>query len=128
MAALLSSYPAEVVEAVTDPVRGIAVEPGRHWMPDLADLRQACEVRMEPLRAQARREAQQRATQTLLAAPMVQATVGERDRATQYWFERARPVTVGRPAFLTDEEARAEAERKLESLRTAPLPQRGVRS
>lgn len=47
-AIVLASYPDEVMNAVTHPVTGI---PGRiKWPPNIAEIREACEAMMEPIR------------------------------------------------------------------------------
>jgi regulator of protease activity HflC (stomatin/prohibitin superfamily) len=111
LAAMLASFPQDIVQAVTDPVRGIASE--QNWVPTLAELRHACEKRMEPIRQKAKREAELRRTQAVLAAPAA-ATAEERERAVAKWeAEKAARVRQARKYV---------AERTIEELRETPLP------
>jgi hypothetical protein len=95
LAAMLASFPEDIVQAVTDPVRGIASE--QNWVPTLAELRHACEVRLKPRQEAAKREAELRRTQALLAAPSP-ATTEERERAYREYMERIRPGLKGEVA------------------------------
>ena len=53
-AIVLAAYPDEIMETVTHPVRGL---PGRmKWPPNIAEIREACEALMEPIRRQHERE------------------------------------------------------------------------
>jgi hypothetical protein len=95
LAAMLASFPEDIVRAVTDPVRGIASE--QNWVPTLAELRHACERLMKPRQDAAKREAELRRTQALLAAP-APATTEERERAYRDYMERVRPQLKGEVA------------------------------
>lgn len=53
-AVVLASYPDEVMNSVTHPVTGL---PGRlKWPPNIAEIRQACEIAVAPIRAQEERD------------------------------------------------------------------------
>jgi hypothetical protein len=111
LAAMLASFPQDIVQAVTDPVRGIASE--QNWVPTLSELRHACEVRLKPRQEAAKREAELRRTQALLAPPPP-ATTEERERAVAKWeAEKAARVRQARKYV---------AERSVEELRETPLP------
>lgn len=54
-AVVLANYPDEVMETVTHPVTGI---PGRlKWPPNIAEIREACEIALAPIKARREREA-----------------------------------------------------------------------
>ncbi|MGA0595630.1 hypothetical protein [Enterovirga sp. CN4-39] len=54
LSAVLSDYPEEVVRRVVDPRTGL---PGRlKWAPRIAEVREACEAEMEPIRKRWQRE------------------------------------------------------------------------
>lgn len=55
---LLSRYPALVVEAVTEPSRGLPAK--LKWLPTIAEIKEACEAEMAPIRRQEARDAAQR--------------------------------------------------------------------
>jgi hypothetical protein len=111
LAAMLASFPQDIVQAVTDPVRGIASE--QNWVPTLSELRHACEVRLKPRQEAAKREAELRRTQALLAPPPP-ATTEERERAVAKWeAEKAARVRQARKYV---------AERSVEEMRDTPLP------
>lgn len=80
VAAVLSEYPPETMRWVTDPRTGIAANPlpdpdtGRVWtgMPDLANVKRACEVHYGPERRKLQRakaERDQEEARKLLEAP-----------------------------------------------------------
>jgi hypothetical protein len=55
-AIVLATYPDEIMETVTHPVRGL---PGRmKWPPNIAEIREACEELMAPIRREAERRSQ----------------------------------------------------------------------
>ena len=67
--ATLASYPAFAAQAACDPLRGL---PSRlKWSPSIAELRQACERELEPLRQDAARRA--RAAQCRRSPPRPEA-------------------------------------------------------
>ena len=51
---MLSGYPEAIVREVCDPVRGLPSED--KWLPSVAEIRVACERKMQPLRDQERRD------------------------------------------------------------------------
>jgi hypothetical protein len=111
LAAMLASFPQDIVQAVTDPVRGIASE--QNWVPTLAELRHACEVRLRPRQEKAKREAELRRTQAMLAPPPP-ATAEQRERAVAKWeAEKAARARQARKYV---------AERTAEEMRETPLP------
>jgi hypothetical protein len=57
IAATLCLYPPEVVQRVTDPRTGIASR--LKWIPEVAEIREACEAEMVPIRRQKEREAEE---------------------------------------------------------------------
>ena len=65
--AVLSDYPVAVVRRVVDPRHGI---PSRSkWLPTIAELKEACELEMAPIRREQERERRRADTQRALAAP-----------------------------------------------------------
>lgn len=62
VAAVLSDYPASVVQSVVDPRNGLPS--ACNWLPTIAEVKKACEARMEPIR---RAEARERAWKGLPA-------------------------------------------------------------
>lgn len=67
VAATLAEFPESVVRHVTNPVRGL---PGKlKWLPSVAEVREACEAEMAPIRREQERRARYDATQRLIAAP-----------------------------------------------------------
>jgi hypothetical protein len=54
IAATLCLYPPEVVQRVTDPRTGIASR--LKWIPEVAEIREACETEMAPIRRRQERE------------------------------------------------------------------------
>jgi hypothetical protein len=111
IAAMLSTYPEEIVRQVTDPVRGLPSKV--NWLPTLAEIRHECETFMRPIRDAEKRELEARRTQALLAAP-APATTEERERAVAKWeAEKAARVQQARKRV---------AERTVEELRGLPLP------
>lgn len=73
LAAILSGYPDEIVQKITDPARGMPVR--QKWRPLPYELKQACEEEAAPIRRQAERDRVRDESQRLLAAP-------ERERPT----------------------------------------------
>jgi hypothetical protein len=111
IAAMLSTYPEEIVRQVTDPVRGLPSKV--NWLPTLAEIRHECETFMRPIRDAEKRELEARRTQALLAAPAA-ATAEERERAVAKWeAEKAARVRQARKYV---------AERTIDELRVMPLP------
>ncbi len=79
--ATLCDYPEPVVLEVTDPRRGI---PAREkWLPSIAEVRQACEARMRPIRDQMARQKREAERAKSLPAP-------QEDRAAAMARLRAR--------------------------------------
>jgi hypothetical protein len=67
VAAVLSDYPAEIVQAVVDPRGGL---PSRtQWLPTIAEVKTECERRMEPVRRQMERDRRLEESARLLAGP-----------------------------------------------------------
>jgi hypothetical protein len=65
IAAVLSEYPADVVTVVTDPRTG--VQNRVKFLPEVYEVREACEIAMEPIRAEQRRALAARREQEVLA-------------------------------------------------------------
>lgn len=96
-AVVLASYPDEVGEAVTHPVTGL---PGRNkWPPNIAEVREACEIAMGPVRARMAREQAERET--------LAARAGDQPRSGRLSYDELKakhgegwgirpPVEVGR--------------------------------
>jgi hypothetical protein len=111
IAAMLSTYPEEIVRQVTDPVRGLPSKV--NWLPTLAEIRHECETFMRPIRDAEKRTLEARRTQALLAAPQA-ATTEQRERAVAKWeAEKAARVQQARKYV---------AERTVEEMRDTPLP------
>ena len=68
LAAILSEYPREVIEYVTDPRTGLANS--QKWIPEPAEVREACEAQMAPIRRQLQREALQLKNKQSLPPPI----------------------------------------------------------
>lgn len=68
LAAILSEYPLEVVEYVTDPRTGLAST--HKWIPEPAEVREACEAQVAPLRRKHQREAIERKNKEALEPPV----------------------------------------------------------
>lgn len=112
VAAVLSDYPAEVVQAVVDPRNGL---PSRtQWLPTIAEVKTACEAAMAPIRRAAQRERIAAESARLLAAPeKPRPTIEElRERFGADWGIE-RPEKAGRAKTLAELEAEA-AELKIE--------------
>jgi hypothetical protein len=85
----------------------------QNWVPTLAELRHACEVRLRPRQEKAKREAELRRTQAMLAPPPP-ATAEQRERAVAKWeAEKAARARQARKYV---------AERTAEEMRETPLP------
>jgi hypothetical protein len=111
IAAMLSTYPEEIVRQVTDPVRGLPSKV--NWLPTLAEIRHECETFMRPIRDAEKRTLEARRTQALLSAPAA-ATTEQRERAVAKWeAEKAARVRQARKYV---------AERSVEEMRDTPLP------
>jgi hypothetical protein len=68
LAAILSEYPKEVVDFVTDPRTGLAST--NKWIPEPAEVREACEAQVAPIRRQQQREAIERKNREALEPPI----------------------------------------------------------
>jgi len=68
LAAILSEYPREVIDYVTDPRTGLAST--LKWIPEPAEVREVCEAHMAPVRRQQQREAIERKNKQSLEAPV----------------------------------------------------------
>jgi hypothetical protein len=80
-------YDEDVVRDVTDPVRGL---PGvLKWLPAVAEVRQACEDRLKPMREAMAREKREGDTRLLLTPPT--ASAEERERGVERWVRDMRP-------------------------------------
>lgn len=100
VAAVLAHYPAAVVHRVVDPVHGL---PGRtKWLPTIAEVREACEQEMAPIRRKMERDRRTAETARLLAGPQApKPTLAElKERYGENWgigasakAERERPPT-----------------------------------
>jgi hypothetical protein len=96
VAKTLALYPIEIVRSVCDPITGL---PGENkWLPSVAEIREACEKRMQPIYAEARR------------AKLRGETLELRDRAKTQPEEHAKVVTGFRR--LADMLAFADIEQK----------------
>lgn len=74
--AILENYSEMVVRLVTDPWRGL---PGKlKWLPSTAEVREACEAEMAPIRREEARQRQYAATRALLAPVASSAEEQER--------------------------------------------------
>ena len=68
VATVLAHYPAEVVERVTDPFHGI--QSRLKWLPNIAEVREACDEVMRPYREQLARQIEADRTRQLIAGPI----------------------------------------------------------
>jgi hypothetical protein len=113
--AVLMHYDEDVVRDVTDPVRGL---PGTlKWLPAVAEVRQACEDRLKPVREAMAREKREADTRLLLTPPT--ATAEERERAVARWERDMRPAMQPAPV------GPRMPERELEEMLADPLPPLG---
>jgi hypothetical protein len=122
IAAMLSTYPEEIVRQVTDPVRGLPSKV--NWLPTLAEIRHECETFMRPIRDAEKRTLEARRTQALLAAP-APATTEERERAYREYMERIRPGLKGEIA-QTRAQAEEAAKKRLKELYHEGINQAGT--
>jgi hypothetical protein len=76
--AIFAHYPANVVERVCHPMHGAAGS--SKWLPSLAELREACEREMKPIRDGERRERERDRTARVLAGHKAPLGSLERDR------------------------------------------------
>ena len=67
LVAVMTCYPDSVVVRVTDPRTGLPSS--STWLPSVAELRQACEREMQPVRDSARRAANAERNRFMIAAP-----------------------------------------------------------
>jgi hypothetical protein len=112
IASVFVHYPERIVRLAADPFDGL---PGAvKWYPDVFEVKAFCEKHMEPIRQKAKREAELRRTQALLAAP-APATTEERERAYRDYMERVRPQLKGEIA-QTRAQAEEAAKKRLKEL------------
>jgi hypothetical protein len=115
IAAVLSHYDEDVVRDVTDPMKGL---PGAvKWLPTVAEVRQACEDRLKPMRDAMAREKREADTRLLLTPPT--ASPEERERAFERWERDMRPAMQPVPV------GPRMPERELEEMLADPLPPLG---
>lgn len=113
LAALLASYPEDVVRAVTDPVRGLPST--SQWLPTIAEVRSACEARLEPMRRQADRERRYAETYALLPPPPPDPPEA-RSAFVEQRMREIRPAITGKAGDKSLEEVRADAQKRLGEL------------
>ncbi len=89
---MLSDYPLEIVKAVIDPRNGIPSK--SKWLPTIAEIKEACEAEMAPIRRQQQRLQQEKRQQALLSGP-------SEDRANRKTYDeivaecRAKGLNIG---------------------------------
>jgi hypothetical protein len=76
LAAVLADYPREVIAYVTDPRTGIARR--LKWLPSIAEVIEACEAQMAPLRRLRAAEAQRNTDPIYVGNPEERARIADR--------------------------------------------------
>jgi hypothetical protein len=114
VAAVLAHYDEAVITAVTDPIRGL---PGStKWLPNVAEVRAACEAQLKPARDYAERKHRVEEERLLLTNTST-CTPEERERAFECWVRSIKPeleaASRGKPKW---------APRPLEEQLADPLP------
>lgn len=76
IASVLCTYPRDAIDHVTDPRWGLQTR--MKWMPAPAEIREACEAFMAPIRAREARDRQARETARLLGGAIAKPPEAER--------------------------------------------------
>lgn len=116
---VLQAYPPDVVQAIADPLTGIARE--QTFLPSIAELTASLEHRMAPIRADEEKRRRLAETERLLRQSAT-PTGEQRQRAVERW-ERTKDEITGR-VRQCQEDIRQDAEKRLVELyrdRNTPL-------
>jgi hypothetical protein len=97
VAALLASYPSEVMKSVCDPRWGLATK--SKWLPTLSEVKEACEEAMEPIARRIREQKDAEERKRALAKPtFVRPTLAElKDQYGQNWGLKLTDDSTPRP-------------------------------
>lgn len=115
--AVLCDYPENVVRVVTNPARGLPAT--LKWLPSIAEVRDACELEMEPILRERQRHATRLAQQRERLAPP-EVTQEGRERAVARW--NAMKGALVAEGEKTAEQLKAEAKARLYSLEVGNRP------
>lgn len=108
---IFMAYPPKVVSAAVDPAFGIASK--QTFLPSQAELVAELELRMMPLRAELRRQAEHEHF-LAVTGPSASATPEQRERAVEAW-ERTKAEITGEVRRDAEDERQA-AERRISEL------------